>query len=65
MKKFAVLFVALVTGALVASGLVEIYFSFQESKTALLRIQREKAEAAAKKPARRGRAKRPSKPTVG
>ena len=45
--KYVVLFVILVSGALVTSALVEIYFSYQESKTALVRIQREKAEAAA------------------
>ncbi len=48
-RKYVVLFVGLVTGALVTSGLVEIYFSYQENKTALVRIQREKAEAAASK----------------
>jgi signal transduction histidine kinase/HAMP domain-containing protein len=48
-RKYVVLFVALVTGALVTSGLVEIYFSYQENKTGLVRIQREKAEAAASK----------------
>ncbi|MGH7406630.1 MAG: GAF domain-containing protein, partial [Candidatus Methylomirabilales bacterium] len=48
-RKYVVLFVALVSGALLASGLIEIYFSYQENKTALVRIQREKAEAAASK----------------
>ncbi len=47
--KYVVLFVTLVSGALVTSALVEIYFSYQENKTALVRIQREKAEAAASK----------------
>jgi signal transduction histidine kinase/HAMP domain-containing protein len=47
--KYVVLFVILVSGALVTSGLVEIYFSYQENKTALVRIQREKAEGAASK----------------
>ncbi|MCI0372507.1 MAG: GAF domain-containing protein [candidate division NC10 bacterium] len=46
-RKYVVLFVALVSGALLASGLIEIYFSYQENKTALVRIQREKALAAA------------------
>ena len=46
-RKYVVLFVTLVTGALLASGLIEIYFSYQENKTALVRIQREKALAAA------------------
>ncbi|MEK7364691.1 MAG: cache domain-containing protein, partial [candidate division NC10 bacterium] len=48
-RKYVVLFVTLVSGALVTSGLVEIYFSYQENKTALGRIQREKAQAAAAK----------------
>ena len=48
-RKYAVLFVTLVTGALLANGLVEIYFSYQENKTALARIQREKTLAAALK----------------
>ena len=47
--KYVVLFVFLVSGALVTSAFVEIYFSYQENKTALVRIQREKAEAAASK----------------
>ncbi len=47
--KYVVLFVTLVSGALVTSGLVEIYFSYQENKTALARVQREKAQAAAAK----------------
>ena len=42
-----VLFVGLVTGALLSSGLIEVYFSFQESKTVLVAIQREKATGAA------------------
>ena len=45
--KYVVLFVALVSGALVASGLVELYFSYQEHKNALVAVQREKALAAA------------------
>ncbi len=46
-RKYVVLFVALVTGALLASGLIEIYFSYQENKAALVSVQREKAVAAA------------------
>jgi len=42
-----VLFVGLVSGALLASGLVDIYFLYQEQKQALVAIQREKAIAAA------------------
>ena len=37
----------LVTVALLASGLIEIYFSYQESKEVLSALQREKAQAAA------------------
>jgi signal transduction histidine kinase len=39
--------VALVGGALLASGLIEIYFSYQENKDALVALQREKAVGAA------------------
>jgi signal transduction histidine kinase len=46
-RKYAVLFVALVSGALVASGAEELYFSYQESKEALVALQREKALGAA------------------
>ena len=46
-RKYVVLFVTLVSGALLASGAIEIYFSYQENKEALVRIQREKALAAA------------------
>ncbi len=46
-RKYVLLFVTLVSGALLTSGLVEIYFSYQENKTALVRVQREKAQAAA------------------
>ncbi|MGH7322812.1 MAG: ATP-binding protein [Candidatus Rokuibacteriota bacterium] len=48
-RKYVVFVVSLVSGALLASGLTEIYFSFQEKKTALVAIQREKAQAAASK----------------
>jgi signal transduction histidine kinase len=44
--KYVVLFVVLVSGALLASGAIEIYFSYQENKAALVAIQREKALAA-------------------
>ena len=37
--KYAIPLVVLVSGALVVSGLVEIYFSYQENKSALARIQ--------------------------
>jgi signal transduction histidine kinase len=45
--KYAVPLVILTSGALIVSGLVEIYFSYQENKAALSRVQREKALAAA------------------
>jgi signal transduction histidine kinase/CheY-like chemotaxis protein len=46
-QKYAVLFATLVGGVLLASTLIEIYFSYQENKTTLVRIEREKAVAAA------------------
>jgi signal transduction histidine kinase len=46
-RKYAVVFIALVSGALVTSGALEIYFSYQENKAALVLLQREKAQAAA------------------
>jgi signal transduction histidine kinase len=45
--KYVVFFTLLVTGALLASGAIEIYFSYQENKAALAALQREKAQAAA------------------
>jgi signal transduction histidine kinase/HAMP domain-containing protein len=45
--KYAIPLVVLVSGALVVSGLIQTYFSYQESKSALARIQYEKAAAAA------------------
>ena len=46
-SKYAVYFVALVTIALIASGGIGVYFTYKESKAALLDLQREKAAAAA------------------
>src|SRR5829696_2997633 len=46
-RKYVGLFVAGV--ALFVNGAFEIWFSYQEHKTALIRIQREQAEAAAAK----------------
>jgi len=46
-RKYAVLFVVLVSGALVASGALEVYFSYQENQQALVTLQREKALGAA------------------
>jgi len=45
--KYVIVLVFLVSGALVTSGAVEIYFSYQENKAALVSVQREKAVAAA------------------
>ena len=45
-RKYMILFVVLISGALMASGLIEIYFSYQENKAALIRMQREKTFAA-------------------
>ena len=45
--KYVVVIVALVTTLLVASGAVELWFSYQESRDALVALQREKAAAAA------------------
>ncbi|MGH7366178.1 MAG: GAF domain-containing protein [Candidatus Rokuibacteriota bacterium] len=45
--KYVVFFSVLVTVALLAGGLIEIYFSYQENKVALAALQREKAQAAA------------------
>ncbi len=46
-SKYAVFFVSLVGVALLASGGVELYFTYQENKSALVAVQREKAQAAA------------------
>src|SRR5262245_30897511 len=46
-RKYVLLFVAVVSIALIANGLLEICFSYQEHKESQTRIQREQAEAAA------------------
>jgi signal transduction histidine kinase len=46
-RKYVAVFVILVSGALITSGLVQLYFSYQENQAALLSIQREKAAGAA------------------
>ncbi len=46
-RKYVVYFVTLVTAALIASGGIGVYFTYKESKAALLDLQREKAAAAA------------------
>ncbi len=45
--KYVVVFGLLVSGVLLASGAIEIYFSYQENKAALVVLQREKALSAA------------------
>ncbi len=47
--KYVAFLVVLVGGLLVASGLLELYFSYQEAKRALVRLEREKALAAAER----------------
>jgi signal transduction histidine kinase len=46
-RKYVVYFVLLVSTALIASGLVGLYFTYHENKAALLNLQHEKAAAAA------------------
>ena len=46
-RKYVVFFVALVSLALIASGGVQLYFTYQENKQALLVLQQEKADSAA------------------
>lgn len=45
--KYVIVLVFLVSGALVTSGAVEIYFSYEENKAGLVSVQREKAIGAA------------------
>jgi signal transduction histidine kinase len=47
--KYVVLFFAVVLVALITNGAFELWFSYQEYKSSLIRIQREQAEAAADK----------------
>ncbi|MGA8051296.1 MAG: cache domain-containing protein, partial [Burkholderiales bacterium] len=46
-RKYFVPIMLLVTGALLASGAISVYFSYQENKAALASLQREKAVSAA------------------
>jgi signal transduction histidine kinase len=46
-RKYAVIFVFLISGGLLTSGLIEFYISYQQSQVALARVEREKAVAAA------------------
>ena len=48
-RKYVALFVAVVSLSLLTNGLFEIWFSYQENKQSLTRIQREQAVAAAGK----------------
>ena len=48
-RKYVALFLAVVCVALLSNGAFEIWFSYQEHKASLIRIQREQAEAAAAK----------------
>src|SRR5690242_312133 len=48
-RKYVALFVAVVAIALLANGLLEIWFSYREHQESLVRIQHEQAEAAAAK----------------
>src|ERR1700722_17590773 len=49
MRKYALLFIALVGVALVANSALDFWFSYQENKAALVRVQQEKADAAAQR----------------
>ncbi|MBI3373256.1 MAG: GAF domain-containing protein [Betaproteobacteria bacterium] len=46
-RKYFLLILALVSGALLVSGAISVYFSYQENKSALASVQHEKAVAAA------------------
>lgn len=48
-RKYVVLFVAVMSLALMTNSLVEIWFTYQEHQTALARLQKEQANAAAAK----------------
>jgi PAS domain S-box-containing protein len=47
LHKYALLFIALVGAALIVNSALDFWFSYQENKDALLRVQQEKADAAA------------------
>ena len=46
-RKYVVPFVAVVSGALLTNGIVEIYFTYTEARAQVAQLQREKANAAA------------------
>src|SRR5262245_28164488 len=48
-KKYALLLVALVGSALLTTSGFDFWFSYQENKAALIRVQQEKADAAAQR----------------
>jgi signal transduction histidine kinase/CheY-like chemotaxis protein len=48
-RKYVSLFVAVVCAALIANGLLDVWFSFREQNVLLRRIQQEQAKAAAEK----------------
>jgi hypothetical protein len=47
--KYVVLFVAVTSASLIINGLVDIWFTFRDYRTALFRIQKEQAISAASK----------------
>src|ERR1700726_1409874 len=48
-RKYIVLFLSVVCFLLISNGLFEVWFSYSEHRSALIRIQREQADAAAAK----------------
>src|SRR5262245_13955354 len=46
-RKYAALLVALIGGALIVNAAIEMYYSYGESRDALIAVQREKAQGAA------------------
>ncbi len=46
-RKYLVVFLLLVGGLLTAASAVDLYFSYQENQRALVKVEREKALAAA------------------
>ena len=47
LRKYAALLVALVGGSLIINAAIEMYYSYGESRDALIAVQREKAQGAA------------------
>ena len=48
-RQYVIVLAGLVSGPLLASGALSVYLSYQQNKTALVSLQREKAGAAAAK----------------